>query len=136
MENKSSIPAESQIASGLQSLPDVTALSMTRGQVLVYEGHYPQGLWVVLGGCVSLHGTGLATAEHRDAAASPFVLPPPSEIDTPSALTVTVTDDARLLFVPRSVALASPAVIRLIERGLLTDCSLQHPSPKDRRGPA
>lgn len=131
MTNRSTSQLPPALASGLDRLQDLTRVGMPAGQVLVYAGHYPQGLFIVLGGRVVLEGPPDG-AMLRDVNGTPFVLPAPAEIDLPSAYSVRVDSDADLLFVPRSVALATPEVTRLLDAGLLAPCSLRPPRSAGR----
>lgn len=110
----------------------MTALSAQPGQVLLYEGHYPAGVFVVLSGALDLlerhapHGPRLRPGER------PLVLPDPRELDLPVRREVRVAEPAELLFVPRRAALL-PAFDEPLASGELEAHSLQDPA-HDRAG--
>ncbi len=128
MKNESAAAHTHRIVDGLTSLPDVTPIQIGAGQVLVYAGHYPQGVYIVLSGSVGLHDPE-RDPESRpwrrlDASAGPVVIPALEELDAPATLLARVDVPVRLLFIPRS--LAQSAVVRaLLDGGPLPQCSLQ-----------
>ncbi len=133
MKSDSAAAHTLRIVDGLTSLPDVTPVEIGAGQVLVYAGHYVQGLYVVLSGSVGLYDPPRDAAGRpwrcADAATGPFVIPALDELDRPATLLARVDAAARLLFVPRS--LTRSAVVRaLLDGGPLTQCSLQKNLPR------
>jgi len=116
----------------LSRLPDVSRLTGAAGQVLLYAGHFPPGLFVLLGGTLRLEdpaarsrggGPGLTGVETGGV---PALLPPLEELELPSTKDVVVSAACDLLAIPRSLALASPAVRRLLARCGARPVSLQN----------
>ena len=116
----------------LSRLPDVSRLAGSAGQVLLYAGHFPPGLFVLLGGTLRLEdpaarsrggGPGLTGVETGGV---PALLPPLDELELPSTKDVVVSAECDLLAIPRSLALASPVVRRLLARSGARPVSLQN----------
>lgn len=118
----------------LSRLPDVSRLTGTAGQVLLYAGHFPPGLFVLLGGALRLEDPAARPRVHGRPAhpaavepgGAPALVPPLDELELPSTRDVIVSADCELLAVPRSLALASPAVRRLLARCGARPVSLQN----------
>jgi hypothetical protein len=107
----------------LAALPGVGRITVHAGQVLVYPHHTPPGLFVVLTGvlCRFAEGTVPAAAcgDHLNAAAGPFAVPAPDEVDRPARAGFAAETDAQILFVPRSTVLARADLSRtLTEAGV------------------
>lgn len=115
MKNQSGTNGGGRVEEALTGLPDVTALTGAAGQVLVYPGHFPHGLYAVLSGAVELTDAHRARPPERISAdGGPFVVPAPDELELAAARGVTVCEPARLLFVPRGLALSSQAVAAIL----------------------
>jgi len=115
----------------LSRLPDVSRVSGTAGQVLLYAGHFPPGLFVLLGGALRLEdpaarSRGGPTPPGVESGGLPALVPPLEELELPSTKDVVVSAACDLLAVPRSLALASPAVRRLLARSGARPVSLQN----------
>jgi hypothetical protein len=118
----------------LSRLPDVSRLTGAAGQVLLYAGHFPPGLFVLLGGALRLEdpaGRSRGNGRAADPAGvepggAPALVPPLDELELPSTKDVIVSADCELLAVPRSLALASPSVRRLLARCGARPVSLQN----------
>lgn len=91
--------------------PGVTRLRLPRGQVLLYAGHLPSGLFLLLSGAVQEEGGG-----ETEPLPAPRLLPDPGGLERPLPRTVRIAAQAELLYLPRSVALASPALCRRLQR--------------------
>ncbi len=115
----------------LRSLPDVSSLQGSAGQVLLYAGHFPPGLFLLLSGALRLGSAGAGSAISANGA--PVVVPPLAELELPSDCDVVVSADCDLLAIPRSLALASPAVKRLLARCGARPVSLQTARPITER---
>ncbi len=116
----------------LSRLPDVSRLAGAEGQVLLYAGHFPPGLFVLLGGALRLEdpaarsrGTG-PSLPGVESGGLPALVPPLEELELPSTKDVVVSAACDLLAIPRSLALASPAVRRLLARSGARPVSLQN----------
>ena len=95
----------------LRAHPDVQVVRLLPGQVVLYPGHYPPGLWLVLEGSLRpLRAGAEAPAEPRPAA---FVFPAPAALDLPADVGAVVERGGQALFVPHSVA-ADADVRRLL----------------------
>jgi hypothetical protein len=118
----------------LSQHPDVSRLVGTAGQVLVYAGHFPPGLFVLLGGALRLEdpaarsrGNGPGSSPARvETGDLPALVPPLEELELPSTKDVVVSAECDLLAIPRSLALASPVVRRLVARCAARPVSLQN----------
>lgn len=115
----------------LRGLPDVSALQGAEGQVLLYAGHFPPGLFLLLSGALRLDTAGAPSAVRANG--TPLVVPPLAELDLPSACDVVVSAACDLLAIPRSLALASPAVKRLLAGCGAKPVSLQTQAPTTER---
>jgi hypothetical protein len=116
----------------LSRFPDVSRLTGAAGQVLLYAGHFPPGLFVLLGGALRLEdpaarsrGTGPSPAG-VETGGLPALVPPLEELELPSTKDVVVSAECDLLAIPRSLALASPVVRRLLARAGARPVSLQN----------
>lgn len=117
----------------LSRLPDVSRLAGAAGQVLLYAGHFPPGLFLLLGGALRLEdpaartrGSGPAVPSGIEPGPPPALLPPLDELDLPSTRNVVVSADCELLAIPRSLARTRPAVRRLLARCGARPVSLQN----------
>jgi hypothetical protein len=116
----------------LSRLPDVSRLAGGAGQVLLYAGHFPPGLFVLLGGALRLEDPSARSRGAGPPAAGvetggrPALVPPLEELELPSTRDVVVGAECDLLAIPRSLALASPAVRRLLARCGARPVSLQN----------
>ncbi len=127
MENKSGMEHRA-VEEALLGLPDVTVMTGATGQVLVYPGHFPHGLFAVLSGSVELtDARGAHDPERVSAERAPFVIPAPDELDLAAARGVTVAEPARLLFIPRGLWSRSQAVAAILRGCQVTARSLRIP---------
>jgi len=101
----------------MDALPDVGRITVHAGQVLVYPRHTPPGVFVVLSGVLCRFAAGTSheagCGDRLDGAAGAFAVPAPDEVGAPAFAGVAAVSDAELLFVPRSVALASADLARV-----------------------
>jgi len=123
----------------LSRLPDVSRLTGAAGQVLLYAGHFPPGLFLLLDGALRLEdpaarsrGAGPAAAG-AEAGGPPALVPPLEELELPSTKDLVVSAECDLLAIPRSLALASPAVRRLLARCGARPVSLQNGTKTSER---
>jgi hypothetical protein len=85
-------------------------LQLRGPQVLLYRDHQPPGLFLLVGGAVSLD-PGEGPPERVEAARSgPRLLTPLDELELPSPVAIAINDRAELYYVPRSVLLSRPAL--------------------------
>lgn len=99
------------------------------GQVILYPGHTPPGVFVVLAGAVKrvperTNGHP-RPAEVLDAAKGPFVVPDPSDLDRPASWGIEIVSAAELLFVPRSLVLGTGGVAERLRDPRLAPVSLK-----------
>jgi hypothetical protein len=128
MKNRSGKEHHAAVEEALLGLPDVTVLTGVAGQVLVYPGHFPHGLYAVLSGSVELtDARGVCEPERVSAERAPFVIPAPDEIDVAAGRGVTVAEPARLLFIPRGLASRSQAVAAILRGCQVSARSLRLP---------
>ncbi len=113
----------------LEALPDVARISGRPGQVILYPGHTPPGVFVVLAGAVKRVPERWAghprPAEVLDAAQGAFVVPDPAELDRPAACGLEIVSSAKLLFVPRSLILGGGGVAERLRDPRLAPVSLR-----------
>ncbi|MDQ7007188.1 MAG: hypothetical protein Q9Q40_08140 [Acidobacteriota bacterium] len=92
------------------------------GQVLLYRGHRPGGVFVLLAGSVRLEGGEGEQALRREIVApegAAVLLQLPTELDAESPVQITVAADADLVFVPGTLIEAEEQVARALgSRGL------------------
>jgi len=102
----------------LNSLPDVSRITVHSGQVLVYPRHTPPGLFVVLEGVLRRFAEGTlpeaGCGDLLDALSGAFAVPSPDEVAEPAGAGVLAQTDVLALFVPRSVVLESDVVARAL----------------------
>lgn len=84
------------------------------GQVLLYEGHEPPGVYVTVSGNLRLSGGGQPDLLVH----APCVVPDPREVCHRSPRTVTLASDVHAVFLPRSVLLADAAIGARLEECL------------------
>jgi hypothetical protein len=92
----------------------VTRLHVPAGQDLLYPHHQPFGAFILLHGRIDAHsvvqGPHARPTRHVATPGHPVVLVSIGAIERPSEARLTVTEDAELLFVPRSAVLGSTRV--------------------------
>ncbi len=85
-------------------------LQLRGPQVLLYREHRPAGLYLLVGGAVSLD-PGEGPPERIEAARTgPCLLVALEELERPSPVAIAINERAELYFVPRSVLLARPTL--------------------------
>ena len=102
----------------LRQTPGVTPLSLPSGQVLVYAGHTPSGLYLALKGSIELTRCdvpGDPAPTILDAKKGVFLFPEYSCMHEPLTFTVTIKRKAELLFIPRSLILGDPQIRKILE---------------------
>lgn len=113
----------------LAAVPDVTRIQGHPGQVILYPGHYPPGVFVVLSGALKRLPRGgdghVRPAEVLAAGRRVFLVPDPEELEAPVSSGVEVLEESEILFVPRSLALGSEAVRRCLTDPRLALVSLK-----------
>lgn len=123
----------SQLATSIATLEatdEVTRLRFPQGQVLMYQTHLPPGTFVFLRGSLRLEDTHARGAHKPSLHVSvrpdrPLVVPPADELDLPAGVTVYLESDSEVLFIPRTLLHAQPAIAQLLEDAELPTCSLQ-----------
>ena len=91
-------------------------LHVLAGQVLVYREHRAPGLFVLLEGAVDLGETRNGGRHRQDARRrGPFMLPSLDRLGEPMDETLTIAEDAELLFVPGTLVQSDARVRSLLE---------------------
>lgn len=120
------MPRPQEALEELSRTADVFRCRRPRGQVLVYEGHLAQSLFVVLSGRVLVKGGagegGNGTARFIEA---PLVAPALADVARPAEATLSLADDAELLFVPLGLCVPGGRVAELLAELDLTNLSLK-----------
>lgn len=88
----------------LAALPDVMRARRPAQQVLVYEGHLPLRLFLVLDGAVAVEAPARSAPLVRSTReGGPFFVPDPRELDRPAGARVVLAVESDLLCIPRSL---------------------------------
>ena len=101
----------------LLQMEDVARVVRPRGQVLVYAGHYPLGVFLVLaGGLVLETGSREGKESSREVVAGkrPLLLPPVRKLTEPARVSVKTAGEVDLIFVPKTLLDTDPGVGELI----------------------
>lgn len=86
------------------------------GQILGYRGHLPQGVHVLLSGALAVISDEPASCVKRlDASHGPLVVPLPSQLELPADATLSIVEDADVLYFARHVVLAEKDLSRALE---------------------
>ncbi len=120
------MPRPREALEELSRTADVFRCRRPRGQVLVYEGHLAQSLFVVLTGRVRV-GSGVGEAGNgasREIEA-PLVVPALADVARPAGVTLSLAEDAELLFVPLGLCVPGGRVAELLKELDLTNLSLK-----------
>jgi len=117
----------------LETLTDVARTRVLAGQVLLYPGHTPPGLFVVLEGALrrlaATPGAGFRpVGPPLDATLRAFVVPSAAELARPAARGLVVERDAWILFLPRSLILTGGEVAAALAAAPLERASLGGPT--------
>lgn len=96
---------------GLDGYAGVQQLILPAGQVLIYSGHTPPGVFVFLSGCVRCG----SRAWRNGNGDRPFLIPEPRALDHPLADSVVLEGDSTAVFVPRSIVMRHVAVRQLLQ---------------------
>lgn len=98
------------------------------GQVLIYEGHYPPGLFLVVSGCVVVEEPGKPdSGVELDADVGSFLFPGVNELDLKVARTVRALTPVEMLIAPRSQLKMDGNLRQLLQSPELVQVSLQAP---------
>jgi hypothetical protein len=85
-------------------------------QVLSYVGHLPKGVHVVMTGALEVaSGDSTAPVVRLDTAIGPLVMPLPGNLDAPAKVTMTIVEDAEIVFFPRHAVLTQEELSRGLE---------------------
>lgn len=106
---------------------DVARMVRPRGQVLLYAGHYPLGVFVVLAGSLAIEAAPCEGKEpFREVVVTgrPLLLPPVKELDHPAGVCVTTTGEVDMIFVPRTLLANDPSLGELLAASGCMDQSL------------
>jgi hypothetical protein len=96
--------------------PDVLRARRPAGQVLVYAGHVPQSLFLVLRGVLRLEPRdGEPVREVVVTPGRPLVACPPSALSDEADVTIALATDAEVVFVPRTLVQGDREMARLVE---------------------
>jgi hypothetical protein len=102
----------------LASVPDVIRARRPAGQVLVYAGHVPQGLFVLLEGRLRLEGEvdegGEARVVEVVSGGRPLLTVAPTALGDPATTTLVLETDAEVVCVPRSLVKTNATVADLV----------------------
>jgi hypothetical protein len=110
--------AHSAAIAALLELDGVLRISLPRGQVLVYQGHIPPGVFVVTKGRIACDSS-LGTNELLDSKRGPFCVPSVGRVNEPAPSNYRIDQAAELLYIPRSLFLGDSAAAKLLrEHGL------------------
>jgi hypothetical protein len=103
----------------LRQAPGVTRLNMPAGQILIYAGHIPMGLYLALKGAIEIRTSETLQDDSAvrilDAKKGIFLFPEYTSIHTPLAFTATIKRKAELLFLPRSLILGDQQIRKILE---------------------
>lgn len=86
--------------------PSAMWMKLPAGQVLLYRGHVPPGVFVALSGTLRMSGAGGPDL----ALHAPCLVPDPHEMHRSCERTVVLSTDIHALFLPRSVVLTDPRI--------------------------
>ena len=121
----------SPFATQLLAIPGVERVQFKKGQVLLYAGHYPPGIFFIMSGSVAVQDPTQAGEElELDAGDGAFVLPGLGELDLKAGRTVRAASDVELLLAPRSILQADPQLRGIFQNPQLVQVSLQRPAPE------
>jgi hypothetical protein len=102
--------------------PEMIRCTYEPGQVLLYEGHHPQGFFIVLSGALRVKPGPQcrASVSPLDASSGPFIIPAENELEGDSRYEVSALTHVEALLLPRS-ALERHPVLKgtLMSQGLL-----------------
>lgn len=101
----------------LEAFPDVTRVSGSAGQILIYPGHTAPGVFIVVGGVVHVEprpGERMQRTIRKDAALGPFILPGLEDLTRVAERLVRFEQPTEMLFVPRYLVVADPEVQELL----------------------
>jgi CRP-like cAMP-binding protein len=103
----------------LRDIPGVTRMVLPAGQVLVYAGQVPAGIFLVLKGSIALNvepkDTNGSSPHILDSKKGCFAFPKMTRLDEPLSCTASIKRKADLLFVPRSLILGNKNVRKVLE---------------------
>ncbi len=100
----------------LASIPDVSRVRMPRGQIALYLGHYPPGVFVAVSGKLRLLPISRRDANREvNEITAPFVFPSAGDLPWPSEVTVVVAEDVQLIFIPRTLVTVSDRVRAMLD---------------------
>ena len=92
-------------------------LHLPRGQFLVYAGHVPTGVHVLVAGALEATGSDeCAEAAQWDVAAGALVIPPPSRLHVPATWTLRIVEVSDLVFFPRETIETDPELARALQQ--------------------
>ncbi|RMG45914.1 MAG: hypothetical protein D6718_06400 [Acidobacteria bacterium] len=116
MPQKTRSPARwERMRARLLEIDDVVEIQGHRGEVLVYAGHQPPGLFLVTAARIEVAPPGEKTPRpFADTSRGPFLLPALPDLDRPAPATITLGSDAELIFIPRSLAAGQPRLRKLL----------------------
>lgn len=113
----------------IRALPGIEQAVFRAGQVLIYEGHYPPGLFLVVSGCVVVEDPGKPdSGVELDADAGSFLFPGLNELDLKVARTVRAQTPVEMLIAPRSQLKIDGKLRQLFQSPDLVQVSLQAPA--------
>lgn len=115
------------IAALLAAHPDVRRSLRPAGQVLVYCGHVPLSVFVVLSGAVRVEhpAPGRWAEVHRATAERPILTPAPDAIGQTALATIVLAEDSEVLFVPRSLVTSDPGIVAALAEPAFWTLSLR-----------
>lgn len=117
----------------LRAFPSIEQVTFRSGQILVYAGHYPHGVVVVVKGCVVVEEPGdVDSVIECDADAGSFFFPNLHELDLKAARTVFAKSPVEMFIAPLSLIKTDEKVRQLLLNADLVPISLQHTERKRR----
>lgn len=102
----------------LEESHGVSRIRYPAGIVVVYSGHWPPGLFLVLNGAVGWYDSDTANPAARRSGSSsadaPFMVPSLRSVNAPMPATVIAEEPLEMLSVPRSLVLTNEYIRRLL----------------------
>ncbi len=115
------------VAASVASHPEVLRGRRPQGQVLVYAGHVPLSLFVVMTGKVRVeHPSPDRWIEEFEATPErPLLTPAPDALGQTARATVSLAEDSDVLFVPRSIVTSDPSIVAALSEPAFLSLSLR-----------
>lgn len=105
------------------TIKGLSSHNLPAGQVLLYEGHLPPGIFVVTHGKIAFHSDKDPKPVTVNATIMPFLLPCLHALQQPAAATATIIEPVNVTYLPRSAILLRPELEKFIVSQVCGDCS-------------